>query len=204
MQPSASTPGEAPQPRQSEGKTPVPSRAQQSSARLRGARQHPPLPFVCRSARLRNCEQPARGTAHGGGSCGRLQRERDCAPKRWNEKAEWAGLEGMERKGRGREREGGGTGSGGRKGKGGWERGIPEAGEGMAGWVPQELPRGKDNAQESRTVRDSKLTGQGRRHIKGLSGGRHGRHPLQQFQIPSCSILNRLWPRQFRFKDQLA
>lgn len=45
---------------------------------------------------------------------------------------------------------GGGTGSGGRKGEGGWERGIPEAGEGMAGWVPQELARGKDNALESR------------------------------------------------------
>lgn len=53
-------------------------------------------------------------------------------------------------KGGGEREKGGGTGSGGRKGKGGWERGIPEAGEGMAGWVPQELPRGKDNAQESR------------------------------------------------------
>lgn len=147
MQTSASTPGEARQPRQSEGKTPVPSRAQLSSARLRGARQHP-LPFACRSARLRNCEQPARGAAHGGGGCGRLQRERDCVPKKWNEKAEWAGLEGMERKGRGRE--GRGDGEWRKKGRGGWERGIPEAGEGMAGWVPQELARGKDNALESR------------------------------------------------------
>lgn len=149
MQPSASTPGEAPQPRQSEGKTPVPSRAQQSSARLRGARQHP-LPFARRSARLRNCTQPDRGTALGGGSCGRLQRERGCAPERWRKKAEWAGLEGMKRKGRERERERGERELEEGRERGGWERRIQEAGEGRAGWVPRELARGKDNAQESR------------------------------------------------------
>lgn len=149
MQPSSSTPGEAPQPRQSEGKTTVPSGAQQSSARLRGARQHS-LPFARRSARLRNCAQPDRGTAHGGGSWGRLQRENDCASYRWRKKAEWAGLEGMEKKKGGGEKGKAGSGDWRKEGRGGWERRIPEAGEGRASWVPQELARAKENAQESR------------------------------------------------------
>lgn len=196
MQPSASTPGEAPQPRQSEGKTPVPSRAQQSSARLRGARQHP-LPFARRSARLRNCTQPDRGTAHGGGSCGRLQRERGCAPRRWRKKAEWAGLEGMKRKGRGRERE---------RGERELEEGR-EKGDGSAGSERQERegPGGyhrnwlgaRITPKSPETVSDPELTGQGRQHIKGLLGGCHGHLSPQ---TPSCLILNRLEPPQFRFK----
>lgn len=48
------------------------------------------------------------------------------------EKAEWARLEDLERNGRGRKGEGR-QGSGRKKGDGGWERGIPEAGEGRAG-----------------------------------------------------------------------
>lgn len=116
----------------------VPSRAARACAEP--ASSPSPSPAVQRA-----CAQPARGAAHGGGV---RNGSANVRPGRWRvgKQAEWAGLEGVERNGRGRGKREMGWGGW----EGGWERGIPEAGGGWAGWVPKELARAKDNAPECR------------------------------------------------------
>lgn len=148
MQPSASTPGEAPQPRQSEGKTPVPSRAQQSSARLRGARQHPsPSPAAQRACAAAHSQTAAPPTEEGaGGVCSGSVIVRLKDGERLRSGLSWRAW----REKGGGEKGKAGSGDWRKEGRGRMGAQIPEAGEGRAGWVPQELARGKDNAQESR------------------------------------------------------